>query len=78
MENFDAIETLRINRNQPYNLLACELRDYVVLHQWDSPSSWNIKRDFYQNEYTFNINTLNTHIKSDLVNNMDHMHILGT
>ena len=78
MENFDALETLRINRNEPFNLVICELGDYVVHHQWHSPSSWNIKKDFYQKEYTFNINTLNTHIKSDLINNMDHMHILGT
>ena len=29
------------------NLATCALGDSLVHQQWPSPSSWNIKRDFY-------------------------------
>ena len=57
-----------------YTAVADRLRTV----SWSNYSHPTGGRDFYQKEYTFNINTLNTHIKSDLINNMDHMHILGT
>ena len=43
----DALKTLRINRSRPQNLATCALGDSLVHQQWHSPSSWNIKRDFY-------------------------------
>ena len=45
-------------------------RDSLVHQQWHSPSSWNMKRDFYSDVYTIFV--------SDLINNMDHMRISGT
>ena len=51
-ENFDALNTLRINRSRSLNLATCALRDSLVHQQWHSPSSWNIKRDFYSDVYT--------------------------
>ena len=42
----------------------------MVQQQWHSPSSWNTKRYFWKDEYTI--------LKSDWINNMDHMRISGT
>ena len=70
MENFDALKTLRINLSRPWNLATCALGDSLVHKQWHSPSSWNIKWDFYSDVYTI--------FSRILINNMDHMHISGT
>ena len=41
--------------NQPQNLATCALGDSLVHQQWHSPSSWNMKRDFYLDVYTISI-----------------------
>ena len=51
-ENFDALKTLRINWSLPYNMATHALGDTLIYQQWHSPSSWNIKRDFYSDVYT--------------------------
>ena len=51
-DNLDALKTLRINRSRPWNLAACALGVSLVDQQWHSSSSWNIKRDFFEDVYT--------------------------
>ena len=54
MVNFDDSDTLRIKRSRPYmyDLATCTLVDSLVHQQWQSPISWNIKKETSSKIYT--------------------------
>ena len=66
-ESSDALKTIRVNRNRLWNLATCALGDFLVYQQWHSPS---IKTNL--------LLRCIDHVKSDLINTMDHMRNSGT
>ena len=46
---------------RPPAVATCALGDSLVHQQWHSPSSWNMKRDFYLDVYTI-LNRINMRI----------------
>ena len=46
-ENFDALKRNESTEGDRKNLATCALGNSLIHQQWHSPSSWNIKRDFY-------------------------------